>query len=63
MSDPEDEFAPLISFLGWELWPWTDNLRWMLTHDRLMICEWRRRGGLFVYRRNLMAWLGIRRAW
>ena len=55
-----DEYEPIFSFFGWELWPWTDSFRWMITHDRLVICEWRTHGGLFVYRRNLLARLGFR---
>lgn len=54
MSD-SDEYEPITLGFGWEFWPETDRLRWMLTHDRLLISEWRKRGGLFVYRQNLLS--------
>jgi hypothetical protein len=38
----DDDYGPIFNFFGWELWPWTDDSHWMLTHDRLIMAEWRK---------------------
>lgn len=38
----DDEYAPIFSLFGWELWPWTDDAHFMLTRNRVTKWTWRR---------------------
>lgn len=39
----DDEYGPILALGSWELWPWTDGFWLMLTRNRVVKWEWKRR--------------------